>query len=87
MNNNELLTALNERQELVRLINEADARIEELTNMVKDFMGDTTSLLIGPYKVTWKEVTRNVADTDKMKADGIYAEYSKKQVTRPFKVN
>ena len=86
MTNSELIAILTERQELTRIIDEAKARIETLTDDVKEFMGDDTSLIVGPFRVTWKEVTRTVADVDALKAAGIYGKFSKQQVTRPFKV-
>jgi len=86
MTNPELMQALTERQELVRIMDEAKARIDELTDALKAHMGVETSLIIGPYKVTWKDVVRTVADVDAMKAAGIYPDFSKQQVTRPFKV-
>lgn len=86
MSNSEILSILTERQELVRLVDECKARIEELTGAVKDFMGDDTELVLGAFKVTYKEVQKRVADTAAMKAAGIYDEYSKVQVTRPFTV-
>lgn len=86
MTNTELIAALTERQELNRIIDEAKARMDELTDDIKAHMGDETSLIVGPYKVTWKPVTRTVADVDALKAAGLYPQYSKPQVTRPFKV-
>lgn len=86
MTNSELIAILTERQELVRIMDEAKTRIEALTGQVKDHMGDETSLIVGPYKVTWKDVTKTVADVDALKAAGLYDKFSKQQITRPFKV-
>lgn len=86
MSNNELLKVLEERQELVRLMNEAEEKVKQLTDRLKDYMQDETLLIIGPYKVTYKEVIRTVTDTKALKAAGIYDQYSKQQVTRPFVV-
>jgi len=86
MSNNELLKVLEERQELVRLMNEADEKVKQLTDQLKEHMGNQTLLVVGPYRVTYKEVTRTVADTKALKAAGIYEQYSKQQVTRPFVV-
>ena len=86
MTNSELIAVLTERQELVRIMDEAKKQIEDLTNRVKDHMGSETSLIVGPYKVTWKDVTKTVADVDALKSAGLYDRFSKQQVTRPFKV-
>ena len=86
MTNSELIAVLTERQELVRIMDEAKKQIEDLTNRVKDHMGSETSLIVGPYKVTWKDVTKTVADVDALKIAGLYDKFSKQQVTRPFKV-
>ena len=86
MTNSELIAILTERQELVRIMDEAKKQVEALTAQVKDHMGDETSLIVGPYKVTWKDVTKTVADVDALKAAGLYDKYSKQQTTRPFKV-
>ena len=86
MTNSELIAILTERQELVRIMDEAKKQVEVLTAQVKDHMGDETSLIVGPYKVTWKDVTKTVADVDALKAAGLYDKFSKQQVTRPFKV-
>lgn len=86
MTNSELIAILTERQELVRIMDEAKEKIEALTAQVKGHMGDETSLIVGPYKVTWKGVTKTVADVDALKAAGLYDKFSKQQITRPFKV-
>ena len=86
MTNPELIALLTERQELARIIDEAKARMDTLTDQVKDHMGTDTSLTVGPFRVTWKDVTRTVADVDALKAAGLYEKFSKQQVTRPFKV-
>ena len=86
MTNSEKIAILTERQELARIIDEAKARMETLTDAIKADMGDETLLIVGPYKVTWKEQVRSVADTDALKAAGIFDKFSKVQVTRPFKV-
>ena len=86
MTNSELIAILTERQELVRIMDEAKKQVEALTAQVKGHMEDETSLIAGPYKVTWKDVTKTVADVDALKAAGLYDKFSKQQVTRPFKV-
>lgn len=83
---NSLIAILDERQELKRIIDEATARIDILTDQLKTHMGDDTELIVGPYKVTWKEVIRTVADTKALKAAGLFEKFSTSQVTRPFKV-
>lgn len=89
MTNDELKTALEERQELVRIMDEAKTRVEQLTDQIKEHMGDDELLIVGPYKVTWKySKARTIADEEAMKAAGIFDRFSKQQKpARPFKVS
>ena len=89
MTNEQLREALTERQELVRIMDEAKARIDQITDQIKDHMGDDTLLIVGPYKVSWKfSKPRTVADEEAMKAAGVWEQYSKQQApARPFRVS
>ena len=88
MTNDELIQALEERQEMARIMDEAKAAMDAITDKIKAHMGDETLLIVGPYKVTWKySKPRIVADEDAMRAAGIFDRFSKEQKPqRPFRV-
>jgi len=86
MSNNEILSVLTELQEMSRIIDEAEKRKKQLQETIKAHMGNETELILGPFKVTYKEVIKFVADSALMKKEGIFDKYSKKQVSRPLYV-
>lgn len=86
MSNNDFIKVLSDRQHIAKLIDEAKQELDRLNTIIKDYMGDRTDLILSEYHVIYKTVTKTVADTDKMKKDGIYSDYSKSQITRPLYV-
>ena len=87
MDKAEIEKLIESRQNYYRIMDEAKKQVEEYTEQIKAIMGENESLIVGPFKVTWKEVTKTVADTAKMKSAGIYEAFSKQQVSRPFRVD
>ena len=85
-----LRAALDERQEMQRIIDEAQAVLDARTAEIKDHMvaAGIDELTAGPYRVTWKySKPRTVPDTEKLKAAGLFELYSKEQApARPFRV-
>lgn len=88
-----------EKEELLRLASdcktyqtmesESKKAKESTKDKIKKILnkyGINESFVIGEYTIDYKEQEKTVADTDKMKAAGIYTEYSKKQVTKPLTV-
>lgn len=90
---NEMLASMEAKiKEMKELQNEIDtltALVESLKDEIKDAMGDDTTLVAGPFKVTYKAVVSNRFDSKAFKADypTIYEAYTKPSVTRPFKVS
>ena len=84
MSNNELLKVLADYMSVSALIKEAEKEKAKLADAIKQHMGAETVQYIGQYSITYKEVTKTVADVDRMKAAGVYETFSKKQVTRPL---
>jgi len=87
----ELKTALTERQEMQRIIDDAKAIMDARTDAIKAHMTEAgvDELSAGPFRVTWKyNKPSTVADVEKLKAAGLFDLYSKVQKpARPFKVN
>ena len=90
MTMDELKAALEERQEMQRIIDDAQAVLDARTDEIKAHMTEASidEFTAGPYKVTWKfNAPRIVADVDKLKAAGLFDQYSKAQKpARPFNV-
>ena len=86
MSNNELIKILSDYKTFSRIADEAEKEKKKLANIIRDYMGSDTEKIIAEYKITYKEVKKLVADSDKMKACGIFDEYSKEQVSRPLYV-
>ena len=91
MTREELRKALEERQEMQRIIDEAQKVVDARTAEIKDHMtaAGIDEFAEGPYKVTWKySKPRTVPDADALRAAGLFDQYSKQQApARPFRVN
>lgn len=71
MTNQELLSKLNEMQELKRIRDEASDAIDDLQLQIKEYMKDAEqdTLYVGPYKVSYKLYSKSGIDTKKLSAD------------------
>lgn len=89
MTASELTARLTDLMELRRMQEELTAEIDAITDAIKAHMGDSETLLSGPYKVTYKPVTTTRLDTTALKKDlpDIAARYSKTTTTRRFTIN
>lgn len=88
MSNSEIISALTELQEYNRIIEEAQAAADALKDRIKAHMGDSDTLIAGPYKVTWKAVTTSRIDSKALAKDypEIASEYTKTSTSRRFLV-
>lgn len=88
MSENDISTRIRELRDLQRLMEEAEAEAETLKDMIKSYMGDTTELRAGEYKITWKKVVSSKLDSRSFRAamPDVYSRYCKESVSRPFKV-
>lgn len=75
-------------QDLKRMREELDAEIETAADKIKAAMGDADEMIVGPWKVTYKEVTSNRLDSAALKRDlpDIAARYIKRVVSRPLNI-
>lgn len=78
---------MEERMALKRTVDEALKQVESLENHVKELMQEASVLKTGNYSITWKGQVKRSLDTDKIKADGLYDQYSKESVSRVFRVS
>ena len=90
MTHEQLISALEDYQEMKRLMEDAKAAMEARAEEIKAHMTEAglDKLSEGPYKVTWTwNKPQTVADVEKMKAAGIFEAFSKQnKPARPFKV-
>lgn len=86
MSNLELLKVLSDYKTAAAMEKEIKAEKEKLAKIIKDFMDAKTELIIGEYRIDYKEIIKQVADPDKMKSAGIFEAFSKEQITRPLYV-
>lgn len=69
MSTNELLSTVNELQELKRMQEELASEIEALTDRVRDHMRATEAdtAIVGAYKVMYKPITSSRLDSTALK--------------------
>ena len=88
MSISEMTALVTELQEYKRIIDEAKAAAEALTERIKAEMGETEALIVGPYRLTCKQTVRHTIDGKRLAADhpDIAAEYTNETVTRTLRV-
>ena len=89
MSVSEIISKVSELQELRRMQEELTAEIESIQDEIKAHMGDTETLVAGPYKVSYKAVTSSRIDTAALKKalPDVAAQYTKTSTTRRFTVS
>lgn len=85
----EITARLTDLMELRRMQEELTAEIDAITDAIKAHMGDTETLVSGPYKVTYKPVTTTRLDTAALKKElpDVAARYTKTTTARRFTIN
>jgi putative phage-type endonuclease len=77
----EMLRELDDLKEKQKNI---EYNINEIQNKIKMAMEGVTRAETNNYKISWHNRERESLDSDKLKADGIYAKYTKKTTFRVF---
>ncbi len=80
-------SALEHRAEVSREIEEAISEKEKIDASLKQIIAENEGISTDRFTVTWKNVARSSVDTEKLKADGLYEQYSKKSETRTIRVS
>ena len=82
-----------EEDEWVAFLQETKMHIAEMTKEKKDVeaavkqkIGDALGMVTDKYKVTYKQTTTRRVDTDKIKAEGLFDQYSKESSSRRMNV-
>ena len=83
MGNTDILEAVNRRQHLKTLIKEAEEELKRLDAQIIPEIPDS-GLFIGPWCVKRQTKTTTTADKVAMQAAGIWNQYSKTTVGKPF---
>lgn len=86
MSNIELLKILSDYKAVSAMEKEIKKEKEKLSDIIKTYMEDRTELIIGEYRIDYKEIVKLVADSEKMKTAGIFQAFSKEQKSRPLYV-
>lgn len=88
MSNNELISILSNYKTILSMESELKKEKEKLAAQIKSFMNsmEQTEYYIAEYHVIYKEVIKTVINTELLKENGLYNEYSKQQITRPLSV-
>lgn len=88
MNVKELENKVRELRQVQALIAEAEAEAEALKDIIKAELGDRDELLVGEYKISWKEVRSNRLDAAALKKalPEVAERFSKEVVARRFLV-
>lgn len=89
MSTSEIVSKIQELQELKRMQEELSAEIEAAQDAIKAIMGDQEELSAGAFRVTWKPVTTSRIDTTALKKalPDIAAQYTRTTTSRRFCVN
>ncbi len=91
MSNVEIVSKINELQELKRMSEELSAMIETISDEIKQHMANanTDMLVAGGYKVSFKAVAANRFDSSAFRKamPEIAAQYTKTTVTRRLTIN
>lgn len=85
--NQEIEERISYLKEIENYYKEQGAEIETIENELKALIGDKQGIITNKYRVTWKEITKEIPDSEKLKADGIFENYSKISSYRQLKVN
>jgi putative phage-type endonuclease len=78
--------ALAQLQELKMHAKEIDTEKGEIEVKIKDIIKEASGIQTSKYKVTWKSQTSTKVDTQKLKDDGIYEEYSTQSSFRVLRI-
>jgi predicted phage-related endonuclease len=82
----ELNDLVEKRQSLLDDIEKKKKEADEISNRIKQMVGENAGLATDRFKVTWRPMTRSVADIEKLKADGLAEKYLKTVDFRMLKV-
>ena len=74
-------------KELENYQKEQDEEIKKIKNELTAIIGDKQGILTNKYKVTWKEITKEYPDSEKLKTDGIFENYSKITTYRQMRID
>ena len=75
------------RNEIASQIKDLEAKKDGIENQLRQKIGSFTGLSTPKYKVSWKPQKRTYADTSKLKADGLYEQYTKQSESRVLRVS
>lgn len=67
-------------------IKELKALQEDNRNNIKDFLGDKEEEHTKLFTLTYKVVSKQIADADKMRKAGIFNDFSKTSISRPLRI-
>ena len=80
---------VSELMEIRAMIEELQTQAEALTDTVKAYMGDEETMLVGSWKITYRETVSKRIDSALLKKDlgaDALEGYYKTVITRPFKI-
>lgn len=82
----EMEKKIRDLRQLQALIDEAQAEAEEIKDAIKAAMGETETLSVGEYKVTWKTVKSSRLDTTALKKalPEVAERFTRETTTRRF---
>lgn len=91
MSNVEIVSKINELQELKRMSEELSAMIESISDEIKQHMtsANTDTLVAGGYKVSYKVISSSRFDSAAFKKamPDVAAQFTKQAVTRRLTIN
>lgn len=91
MSNADIISKINELQELKRMSEELSAMIESISDEIKQHMTSTNTdtLVAGGYKVSFKSIASSRFDSSAFKKamPDVAAQFTKQTVTRRLTIN
>ncbi len=88
--NESIMQTVEDLLEVKAMIEELEAEAEQLTDKIKEYMGDEDVMLSGSHKVSYKEVVSKRVDTTALKkllGEEALAPYTKLITSRRFSIN
>lgn len=89
MSTNEIAAKVKLLKEYKRMIEEAEAEVKAIEDIIKAEMGDSETMIAGEYKIRYTKVASNRFDTSAFKKDqpDLYAQYTKQSESLRFSIN
>lgn len=87
--NDVIVGKVEELMEIRKMITELEQEADAITDEIKEYMGFEEDMVVGVWRISYKETVSHRLDTKELKKDlgDALESYYRTVITRPFKVN